>query len=682
MSPYRFFLACLLFSAALVAQAQPQLAVTSALSSKTLVAGGAPVSVDLSDYFGYSGVTGTVVQFDTVMGKVNVELLASDAPKSVANFINYLADGSYTNSLVHRSAALDGASGNRIIQGGGYVTSGTNINAITRKAAITLEYKLANARGTLAMARTSEANSATSEWFFNVDDNTSVLGASNNGGYAVFGRLIGNGMSVVDAIAALTKYTVSTTLNSMPLRNMQTGQTEVLVGNLIIVNKISVIPVHPSVASSASVVSFTATSANTAVVTTEVVGSTLTLRPVAAGNTTVTVRTVDTNGSAVESSFAVTVAAAPLFTTQPASQTLAAGQNSTLSAVATGSATFQWQKNGGNLTGVTSATVNITDMQPSIAGLYTAVATSGGASSTSTPAILGVSTTSKVIGGGEEIAANITHPNTKKYDQVLIKNTSAAITADFSLDETVNQVTRMSYIDLDDDIVQIEFSGPGTLSVSLEEATGPAVPVKYNQPTVQYVKGHASIVITGATEYTNISVFTVGRATAYDRTGVYNILLAPNTTTNNPANNGSPLFEGRSATVYDGIADLSRISIRSANGKFGGIRTSNASFWDIKGFTGIYAPGVTFTGPVNIGDITAYGTATPVLLLGTAQQAPLITGGDLYQDNGQPVQVSGVTQVKFQAGSDSHGRAIAASKNQGILHQNGTNVTTQIVVNP
>jgi len=194
------------------------------------------------------------------------------------------------------------------------------------------------------------------------------------------------------------------------------------------------------------------------------------------------------------------------------------------------------------------------------------------------------------------------------------------------------------------------------------------------------MKGHAHLVIAGADESTNVSVFSVGRLTALDPTGAFNILQSPSST-NNPANNGSPLFQGHAATAYDGVADIADIAILSTDGKFGGIRTANTGYLAAQGYTGIYAPAVQFLGPVYIGDITASDTATPVILLGSAATTQ-INGGNLLQSNNAPVQVSGLTQLKFVAGIDSTGRTLPAQANQARLVQNGTDVTAQIVVNP
>ncbi|WP_425496023.1 immunoglobulin domain-containing protein [Opitutus terrae] len=368
--------------------------------------------------------------------------------------------------------------------------------------------------------------------------------------------------------------------------------------------------------------------------------------------------------------------------TQPASQTVALGGSVSLTMAATGTPapTLSWQRNGSTVAGATAATLTLPNVQPADTGIYTGIAlggTAGTAAAISTPVIVGISTEQQVVGAGEQVGDHVPHPNGNFYDQVLLTGVAEAIKAD----PDNGEITRTSFIDADGDIVQVEFGGPGTLSLVLANAGDRAAPEKYNQSNVLYMKGHAGIVITGANENTNVTVFTVGRATAYDRTGQYNILKSPNTTDNNPANNGSPLFVGHENTVYDGIADLAFIAISSTNGRFGGIRAANANFYAAQGFTGIYAPGVEFTGPVFFGDIMAYDKAKPVLLLGSASDVR-VTGGNMEQINAQPVQVSGVTQLQFKPGSDSHGNTLPAQTNRGTYRQDGVDVTTQIVVNP
>jgi len=173
---------------------------SQSLPNQTVALGASAVTVDLRNYFTIPGVTGQVAQFDTVLGKINVELLASDAPLNVANFLTYVNRSAYTNSIIHRSVS------GFIIQGGGYLLQGTSINAITADAAVKNEFKISNTRGTMAMAKTSSGpDTATNQWFFNLADNSANLD-NQNGGFTVFARVIGTGMTVVDAIAAVPTY--------------------------------------------------------------------------------------------------------------------------------------------------------------------------------------------------------------------------------------------------------------------------------------------------------------------------------------------------------------------------------------------------------------------------------------------------------------------------------------------
>lgn len=366
-----------------------------------------------------------------------------------------------------------------------------------------------------------------------------------------------------------------------------------------------------------------------------------------------------------------------LVSSQPRSQALAPSGAATLAVAqvgASGSVSYQWRRDGAAIPGATNASYTAANVQSAQVGLYAASISDGTHTTSSDPAIVGLVTTSKLIGLGELRGADITHPNGNKYDQVLLTGAAGGVTAD------AGKVTRTSFIDLNGDIVQVEFAGAGTLSIVLAGASGPAAPVNYSQPSVSYMQGHAAIVITGANETTNVSVFSVGRLNAYDPTGRFNF-LQPLSVTNDPAANGNPLFEGHALTNYDGVADIAYIAILSDNGKFGGVRAANANFFASGGVTGVYAPGVEFTGPVLIGDINAYDTAQPMIITGAATDVR-ITGGDLAQPNSKPVKISGLTRVRFVDGVTSHGTTLNARMNQARFDQNGVDVTDAIVANP
>jgi peptidyl-prolyl cis-trans isomerase B (cyclophilin B) len=137
-----------------------------------------------------------VVVIETSMGDITVELDKAKAPVSVENFLGYVKDGYYTGTIFHR--VVKGF----MIQGGG-LTADMERKPGT-KAPIQNEANngLKNSRGTVAMARTSEVRSATSQFFINTVDNSALDHKSmtpQDYGYAVFGKVIG-GMDVVDKI--------------------------------------------------------------------------------------------------------------------------------------------------------------------------------------------------------------------------------------------------------------------------------------------------------------------------------------------------------------------------------------------------------------------------------------------------------------------------------------------------
>ena len=164
----------------------------------------------------------TTVQFQTVLGDFEVNLFDNTTPITVTNFLAYVNDGSYTNSIVHRSVA------GFVIQGGGYKYNGkTPLDSVTQKPKITNEPVYSNLRGTIAMAKGTQVDSATSQWFINLSDKNATdkdfgyMLDNNTGGFTVFGQVMGNGMQVVDAIAALSRFNmgVNTPFTTIPLRN-------------------------------------------------------------------------------------------------------------------------------------------------------------------------------------------------------------------------------------------------------------------------------------------------------------------------------------------------------------------------------------------------------------------------------------------------------------------------------
>jgi peptidyl-prolyl cis-trans isomerase A (cyclophilin A) len=155
-------------------------------------------------------VNATIVEFQTVMGNFQVNLYDNSTPATVTNFLTYVNNGDYTSSVMHRSVA-------------GFVVPGG---------------------GSIAMAKLGgDPNSATSQWFFNLSNNAANLDGQN-GGFTVFGEVVGDGMDVVDAIAALPVFDFAGATAEIPLRDYTVTDfnngVPVDETNLVIINAIVV----------------------------------------------------------------------------------------------------------------------------------------------------------------------------------------------------------------------------------------------------------------------------------------------------------------------------------------------------------------------------------------------------------------------------------------------------------
>ncbi len=146
-----------------------------------------------------------VVVMETPLGDIPIALYPNTAPLTVQNFLDYADRGDYDGSLVHRSVP------GFVIQGGGYREESGAYAVIPTDPPVTNEPCLSNTEGTVAMARVGgQPNSATSQWFVNLVDNTSLDSVA--GGFTAFGRVVGDGMEVALAIASLPRFDTLTYL--------------------------------------------------------------------------------------------------------------------------------------------------------------------------------------------------------------------------------------------------------------------------------------------------------------------------------------------------------------------------------------------------------------------------------------------------------------------------------------
>lgn len=153
------------------------------------------------------------VRLTTSMGVIELGLDRGKAPATVDNFLAYVNERFYVGTLFHRVIR------DFVIQGGGYARGASNVLVLkdTRPPIVLESNKgLSNLRGTIAMARTSAPNSATSQFFINTVDNKALdyPGSDGSGGYAVFGKVIA-GLDVVDRIRA-----VATSTQDQPLSDV------------------------------------------------------------------------------------------------------------------------------------------------------------------------------------------------------------------------------------------------------------------------------------------------------------------------------------------------------------------------------------------------------------------------------------------------------------------------------
>jgi len=156
----------------------------------------------------------TIVRMDTAFGMVYIELFDSITPITVNNFLNYVNRGDYDGSFFHRLVP------GFVLQGGGFTyneESGDGATDIPTDPPIVNEFNLPNVARTIAMAKTADPDSATSQFFFNLGDNTSSLdNPTNSGGFTVFGRVIG-GWDVVLTMANLERVNFGGVFNEVPV---------------------------------------------------------------------------------------------------------------------------------------------------------------------------------------------------------------------------------------------------------------------------------------------------------------------------------------------------------------------------------------------------------------------------------------------------------------------------------
>ncbi len=342
---------------------------------QSVAAAGQATTVTLSQFISNPEVPGTAVRISVRLGtqgsgNIDVALTDLTTPKTVKNFLDYINAGAYASNIIHRSVH------DFIIQGGGFFfPNNSSLIPVPTFAPVQNEFKLSNTRGTIAMAKIgSDPNSATSQWFINLADNSANLD-NQNGGFTVFGNVIGNTMTVADAIAAVPVVDATSALgavfSNLPLTSPTLSRVNCVETSIAIIPGLT----------------FTASSANGQLVTTSISGGTLRLIPSAtkSGSTSITVTASALDGGVLTTTFGVTITpppSAPGITLNPVAATGVLGKGITFVVGASGvpTPTFQWQSapagsssftnlaNSSTISGVTSATLAVSNITLAMAG--------------------------------------------------------------------------------------------------------------------------------------------------------------------------------------------------------------------------------------------------------------------------------------------------------------------------
>lgn len=307
---------CLAIGITASAQNVPPI-VKTPIAAFTEYAGAPARSIDLTTVFSDPDASAAVqlsVLLPSSTGVFNIALDGQHKPITVANFINYLNSNRYfmtdptthmvASSFIHRSVS------GFVVQGGGFIgtvdpahPNNARPTPVTTFPAIQNEPGISNKSGTIAMAKVDgNPNSATSQWFINLANNGGPPASldTQNGGFTVFGHVAGNGMTIVNQVAAVPIFNLGSPFDSLPLRNY-TNANPIKLVNLVSISAISFI----------SPLAFTATSDNSSVATATLSGKNLLVTAHQPGIAHIMATATDLDGANVSQTFTVTVITGP-----------------------------------------------------------------------------------------------------------------------------------------------------------------------------------------------------------------------------------------------------------------------------------------------------------------------------------------------------------------------------------
>ena len=297
------------------------------IADRSAVAG-IPLTVDLASAFGTEAIDDQVVRFtsqfdsDSTPIVMDMAIFSNRTPIAQQNFLKYVTDSDYANSFIHRSVS------DFVIQGGGFRTDiNGNIESVPTDAPIVNEFGISNTLGTISMAKVGgDPDSATSQWFVSLGENSDVLDPQN-GGFTVFGRMtrstFGNAQLFGDP-SIFPTYNYGGAFSELPLYQAN---------YLILFPSVTLEALPAGEAGESSTLTYTVVANDNPAVATASIPSNgvLELFPVAGqtGTAVVTVRATDSVGNTVDDSFSLTVNLTDTFTTWATRNTFAGAQSTT-----------------------------------------------------------------------------------------------------------------------------------------------------------------------------------------------------------------------------------------------------------------------------------------------------------------------------------------------------------------
>ncbi|MBB5032490.1 MBG domain-containing protein [Prosthecobacter vanneervenii] len=586
------------------------------ISSQTLASGG-NTSISLTDKFSDPD-SESAVRLITNMGNMDFILYNTATPNTVTNFLSYVNNasysGNYNGAVFHRSVP------GFVIQGGGFkvLSSPNNFTSITTTASPTNEPGISNLTGTVAMAKLgSDPNSATDQFFVNLADNSSNLD-NQNGGFTVFARVAGSGMTTANAIAALP--TVSSTVNVDGTANTSLTNWPVTSGSTMDTTKMVTITSAAPVA----VLSYSVTgNTNSSAVSASISGTNLQINGVAGGQSNVTVTATDLDGNTVSQTFAVTVNQAPSITSAAPSANGAVGSAYSFTYTATGYPVPTFSVTSGALpAGLTLSSAGVISGTCSTAGTYSGVVTATNSNGTTTQSFS--ITVPKLSGTVNLGGLSPTYDGTAKT--ATSTTTPSGLTVTYTYNGSSTAPTNAGTYTVVGTINDTNYQGSATGSMTIAKATA-TVSLGSLSPT--YDGTAKSVTSTTTPNGLTVTYTYNGSSTAPTNAGSYPVVATINDTNYQGTANGTLTISKASGSI----------SLGSLSQTYNGTARTVTSTTTPNGLTVTYTYNGSSSAPTNAGSYPIVATINDTNYQGTANGTLNVAQATAS------IALSGLTQV-------------------------------------